>query len=201
MIQFFVAILLILLFFLILYLVITKKIEKIDHQFYQKVAKKINHTNTFILKKITFLGSAPGIIISIFISFFFIKNGFDRQFLVISIIGEAILNNLIKMIVKRIRPSINPLVVEDSPSFPSGHTMSTSVFYSLLIFFLWNSPIVLIIKIMLTIFAILIMLSVMFSRIYLGVHYLSDILGGICCGISYVLLITLLYPELQFLWI
>ncbi len=199
MIQFFVAILLILLFFFILYLVITKKIEKMDHEFYQKVAKKINHTNTFILKKITFLGSAPGIIISIFLSFFFIKDSFDRQFLIISIIGEAILNNLIKIMVKRIRPSINPLVIEESPSFPSGHTMSTSVFYALIIFFLWKSPIILIIKIILTMISILVMISVMFSRIYLGVHYLSDVLAGICCGISYVLLITLMYPELQFL--
>lgn len=201
MIQFMTAILLILIFFYMLYLVITKKIEKLDHEFYQKIAKRINKVNTFIMKKITFLGSAPGIIIGIAISFFFIKDSFDRQFLVLSVIGEAILNQLIKMIVKRIRPSINPLVVEDSPSFPSGHTMSTSVFYSLLLFFLWKSPILLMGKIILSILAVILVLSVMLSRIYLGVHYLSDVIAGLCCGLSYVLLITLLYPELLYLLI
>lgn len=193
------ALLLLSLFFIILYLVITGKIEKMDQSFYEMVAKKINKRNTTIMKTITFFGSTPGITIIILISFFFLRNKFDCEFLVISVLGEVLLNNLIKIIVKRIRPSLHPLVIEKSHSFPSGHSMASTVFYSLLLFFLWTSSALLVWKIIITIFAILLVLSIMFSRVYLGVHFLSDVIAGLICGLSYALIVTTFYNPLQYL--
>lgn len=201
MIQLIMALICLSLFFILLYCVVTKKIEKMDQSFYQKVSKKINKRNTFIMKGITFFGSTIGIIVCILLSFIFIKNPFDREFIVITILGEVLLNNLIKLIVKRLRPSINPLVVEKSHSFPSGHTMASTVFYSLIVFFLWKFPISFVIKIIITLFIIAMVMSIMYSRIYLGVHYLSDVLAGACCSLFYILIVTFLYTPIKDLMI
>lgn len=188
-------------FFGLLYLVITKKIESMDHAIYEKISKIINPTNTKIMKVITFFGGTIGIIISVIITYFFLKSNFDRGFLTLSILGEVALNNIIKVIIKRPRPAINPLVIETSYSFPSGHTMAITAFYALILFFLWKSPLSLLWKTIITIASIIIILIISFSRIYLGVHYTSDILAGITCSIAYVLLITLCYTRLKGIFI
>lgn len=187
-------------FFVILYYVITNRFETIDNKFYQQVAKKINHKNTFVMKGITFLGSTVGIILFLFLSFFYIKHDYDRLYIIISMLGEVALNTCIKMIVKRIRPSINPLVKEKSHSFPSGHSMASTVCYGLLCFFLWISPFSLFIKIIGSILMVLVTFSVMFSRVYLGVHYFSDVIAGFCCGLSYLFFIISFYFPIQYLF-
>ena len=196
MIQIIVIMAFIFLFFLFLYLIITKKIETLDHKRYQKISKMINERNTKIVKKITFLGSTMGITIGIILSFLIIKDNFNRCFLTLGVLGEVALNNTIKILVKRPRPTINPLVVEKSYSFPSGHTMASTACYLLITFFSWNLPIMLPFKIIISFIALIIIIAVAFSRVYLGVHYTSDVLAGIVCSTAYVLLLTLLYRAI-----
>lgn len=188
------------LFFFIMYLVITKKIDNLDQRFYQKVSRLINPENTKIMKIITNLGSATGIIISIVISYFFLKNNFNRTFITLGMMGEVAVNNLLKVLVKRLRPTINPLVQETNYSFPSGHTMAITALYLFFIFFLWKSPLTKSIKIILTIVSLVIIIAVSFSRIYLGVHYLSDVLGGLFCSTAIVLILLHFYKPLKMLW-
>lgn len=197
MLQIVIAGMFILIFFLILYFVITKKIDSVDQFIYDKISKLINPNNTKFMKFITGFGSTLGIILSIFISLFFLKNNFNRGFIMLGTLGEAALNSLIKVIIRRPRPAINPLVKETNFSFPSGHTMASTAFYMLILFFIWKSPLPKEIKIVITIFSILIVLGVAFSRIYLGVHYFSDVVAGICCSVAYVLILTYFYPDLS----
>ncbi len=200
-IQITIAVVFMIIFLSLLYLVLTKKIENMDYNIYQRISKIINPTNTAWMKTITFFGSLFGIICGIAISCFFLKKNFDRGFLCLTMLGEVIINNVIKILIKRPRPSINPLVTETSYSFPSGHTMAVTAFYALVLFFLWKSPLSLIWKIIITLISSIIILTVAFSRVYLGVHYTSDVLAGVSCSLAYVLLITLCYTNLKELFI
>lgn len=196
-IQITIAILFIALFFFLLYLLMVKKNESLDHNFYEWLAKFINSRNTKIMRFFTFFGGTLGIALSIAVSFFFLKDNFDRGFFALSMLGEVALNNLIKIIVKRIRPTINPLVTETGYSFPSGHTMATTAFYSLVLFFVWKSPLPKLIKILISIPCVIMIIMVLISRVYLGVHYFSDVIAGLSCSIAYVLIITNFYLSIK----
>ena len=88
------------------------------------------------------------------------------------------LNFLLKTIVQRPRPDGFRLVAESGYSFPSGHSMVSMAFYGLLLWMVWQYEQDRVVKwICVTGFAILI-LFVGISRIYLGVHYASDVIAG-----------------------
>ena len=75
--------------------------------------------------------------------------------------------------------------------------MSSTAFYSLILFFVWKSHLPKLIKIIITIPCIIMILSVLISRVYLGVHYISDVTAGLALSLAYVLLITYFYPGLK----
>lgn len=187
----------IILFIIILYTVQTKKINSLDQLIYEKISRFINPTNTKFMKIITIFGSVIGIAFGVFISYFFLKDKFDKSFITLAMLGEAALNNVIKVIIKRPRPTINPLVVETGYSFPSGHTMSSTAFFSLLIFFLWKSHLPTKIKIIITIPFVCIIGLVLTSRVYLGVHYFSDVFAGLLLSLACILLLSSGYPKIK----
>lgn len=98
------------------------------------------------------------------------------------------INRLIKFIVKRPRPDkIYHMIVETNYSFPSGHSMSAMAGYGLWIIELYHSQwrYKKVGMICLTVMIFLIGLS----RIYLGVHYFSDVIGGFLLSLSYILFV------------
>jgi len=106
--------------------------------------------------------------------------------------GGAIINNLLKVIIKRPRPHlISPLINETTYSFPSGHTMNATVLYLLIVFYIFNF-----LKgnrfrwiYMSILICLIILIGV--SRIYLGVHYLSDVVAGFLTGILWLITVGL----------
>lgn len=103
-------------------------------------------------------------------------------------------NTLLKYIFKRKRPNVKALVIENGYSFPSGHSMVSSCFYTLIAIFLST---VLKTNIFIIITSILIIL-IAYSRIHLGVHYPVDILTGLSLGLIFTIigLKTLPYMEI-----
>jgi len=97
-------------------------------------------------------------------------------------IGWAIVN-ILKEIFHRARPVIhNPLLILHSYSFPSGHAFLAMSFYGLLIFIAFKYIQNLILKWFIIVLLSLLILFVGLSRIYIGVHYPTDVLGGFLLG-------------------
>ena len=175
----------------------------IDNFIYSHASKIINNTNTLIFRGFSVLGT------EIFILFFclicIILNKSRGVDISVVVLASTLLNQALKIIVRRPRPNINPLAVENSFSFPSGHTMIMVVIGGILIYLLWQkrgdnakcNTKWIARNVILTVIICLIAITVMFSRIYLGVHYFSDIVGGITSGLLF-LFISYYYYTFKF---
>lgn len=107
----------------------------------------------------------------------------------------GVINPLIKLFVMRLRPTLPHLVVEHSYSFPSGHSAVSMILYGTLVFLL---PTLIKKKEIVTLLQLLlafIIVSVGASRIYLGVHFPSDVLGGYLLSLSWLFLTYPTYKE------
>jgi membrane-associated phospholipid phosphatase len=109
--------------------------------------------------------------------------------LAVSVAGGMLINVLVKYAFHRARPSFDdPLLTLTTYSFPSGHTAGSMLFYGVLTAYLvchirswrWRIPVVVI--------AVLIVIAVGTSRIYLGAHYLSDVLAAVAESIAWLAL-------------
>jgi membrane-associated phospholipid phosphatase len=109
--------------------------------------------------------------------------------LLATIYGGMLLNFWLKAVFQRARPHFDgPILILSSYSFPSGHTMMATVFYGTLSAIViarvrdWKW------RVLAIIVAVLLLALVGFSRIYLGVHYLSDVVGAIAEGVAWLAL-------------
>lgn len=102
---------------------------------------------------------------------------------------ERVTNDLMKWIVHRQRPQENPLAQEPSYSFPSGHSMNSASIYLFIAFLLITYvPFFFKHKKSLWIFACSLVFFIGISRMYLGVHFLTDVLAGWSLGYFFYLL-------------
>lgn len=107
-------------------------------------------------------------------------------FLLASTVGGALVGTLLKYAFVRPRPEIvSHLVAVDSLSFPSGHALNSAVIYLTLGALLARSEARPAIRIYIVLVAITLTLMIGVSRVFLGVHYPSDVLGGWCAGAAW----------------
>ena len=145
---------------------------------------------TTIMKLITNLSSAYVLIFISLGTLIFIKNKKIGLCISSNLVISTILNQLLKYIIQRPRPDGYRLISETGYSFPSGHSMVSMAFYGFIIYLIWKMVKNKKIKyISCGILSILIPL-IGFSRIYLGVHYASDVVGGFAISIAYLMLFT-----------
>ena len=154
---------------------------------------------TPIAKFITNFGGAIFLSIATVMLFLFIKNKKIGLSIISNIVIITVLNQLLKRILQRPRPTEFRIVEETGYSFPSGHSMVSMAFYGYLIYLIYRYIKNKYVKwTLITILSILICL-IGISRIYLGVHYTSDVLGGFLLSISYLVIyissIKKLLPE------
>jgi membrane-associated phospholipid phosphatase len=103
--------------------------------------------------------------------------------------GGMLLNLLVKQVFHRARPSFeNPLVTLTTYSFPSGHVVASTVFYGVLAVLLISQTTSWVRACCVALTALLMIVLIAFSRMYLGAHYLSDVLAGLLEAIAWLAL-------------
>ncbi|MCK1992006.1 phosphatase PAP2 family protein [Peribacillus muralis] len=141
---------------------------------------------TGIMKFFTYIGSTGSIIVlSLFILFFLYKVLKHRLELILFIVvmaGSPLLNVLVKLCFQRTRPDLHRLIEIGGYSFPSGHAMNAMSLYGILTFLLWRHIKARAGRIVLIVIGTMMILAIGISRIYLGVHYPSDIIAGYLAG-------------------
>ena len=175
---------LVVLFIFIMILVITGLIKPIDSFVYNNLIRNSFFDNYFLF--ITNMGGIIFMVIFVPTLFFVFK---DFKIIYLSLGGVGF-NTIMKTLVHRKRPDINRMISERGYSFPSGHSLISSLVFGYLIYKLNNTIKNKFIKYFVIGIIVCIILSIGISRIYLGVHYFSDVLCGFLEGL--IILLTFL---------
>ena len=107
-----------------------------------------------------------------------------------NLIGALALNVVLKQIVQRPRPDGFRLIAESGYSFPSGHSMVSMAFFGLLVWMVWTYEKDKTMRLVWCTLFSLVIVMVGVSRIYLGVHYASDVLAGFCVSLLWLVFYT-----------
>ena len=196
----YISIPLLLIMLLITSKVIVGKELYIDKLAYHLFIEKLrNDKLTTFMKLATKLSNPEVMIIIAIISILFciklIKNKKLSLGIILNLAGITIINQILKFIFRRERPSGYRLIEMSGYSFPSGHAMASLAFYGLLIYITKRLVKNKYLKILLITLNIAIIILIGVSRIYLGVHYLSDVLTGYSISIIYLLITTKLLNK------
>lgn len=143
---------------------------------------------TPIAKFITNFGGAIFLITLTVILFILIKNKKIGLSIFSNLVIITGLNQLLKRILQRPRPTEFRIIEETGYSFPSGHSMVSMAFYGYLIYLIYKYVKNKYVKWISIVLLGILICSIGVSRIYLGVHYTSDVLGGFLLSISYLIL-------------
>ena len=143
---------------------------------------------TPIAKFITNFGGAIFIIILTVVLFVLIKNKKIGISIISNLVIITAINQILKRIVQRPRPTEYRIIEETGYSFPSGHSMVSLAFYGYLIYLIYKyinnkhlkRTLIIILSVLICIIGV--------SRIYLGVHYTSDVLGGFLISFAYLII-------------
>ena len=162
-----------------------------DHVF-TLILPYINAVNTSIMEAITFLGSVqfllPANILVILFVLFIKKQQYDAlKIFAITITGTAVLF-LLKFFLQRQRPLLPLVAKAHGYSFPRGHSFSSVVFYGMLAYIGYKNIKNDFLKWSLIVFLFILAGLVGFSRIYLKLHYASDVIAGFSLGVIWLLL-------------
>lgn len=161
-------------------------INTIDENVYSLIISLMSKNMTSIMMFISYLGSAVTLITLTIAFIILLKNRRNSAYIALNLVLVFLLNRILKLIIARPRPSVLRLVVGDGYSFPSGHSMVSMGFYGFLIYLIWVNIKNKKIKYPLVIFLSLLILFIGISRIYLGVHYFTDVIGGFIIAILYL---------------
>ena len=175
------------------------EVESFDKSVIDFVQGFISPGLTTIMTTITFLGGVTGIAVGTVISILILllmKKVPLAVFMAVTVgIGGAF-NSLLKSLFKRDRPDFHVLIEQGGYSFPSGHSMGSFIFYGAVAFMLYRAFDRHLYKWISIVAAVGLILVIGTSRVYLGVHYPSDIIGGYSAGGAWLIVSILVYSYL-----
>jgi undecaprenyl-diphosphatase len=123
--------------------------------------------------------------------FYYLNRKKDMLYLFLGSVGSALLSSAFKNLLSRKRPTeVTRLVDVTSFSYPSGHSLSSAAFYLIITFLFFQYFKKIRTRFVFLVFFSSLIIGIGLSRIYLGVHYPSDVLGGILLGSSWAFLLT-----------
>lgn len=158
-----------------------------------------SHFSSWLLDTIipatTDIGGTAGIIIltTLFSGVCFFRRKFDRAlFVLVATGGAVVLNLILKSLFARLRPELwDRLIIENGFSFPSGHAMASGALALSLVVVLWYTRW----RVPALIGGMVYVAYVGFTRLYLGVHYPTDIVGAWLISFAWVVLAWLLFRQ------
>jgi undecaprenyl-diphosphatase len=170
------------LFYFLIHYLIPEKRNIIDNAAFQVIAPLISERNTRIAKFFSFLGTGLFLLPSYaLIIIFLLRKKYAKYASMVSIIvvSSLLLGWLLKPVFHRSRP-LQPLVTgAGGYSFPSGHALGGFIFSSILIFLIWKTKYNYYLKWIFTLIISAFGFSIGLSRIYLHVHFATDVIGSL----------------------
>ena len=156
---------------------------------------------TTVLKFFTWIGSGyivvPVTLVAFLLLYFVYQHRGQAFLFVIVIISTISSNELLKMYFKRERPEIYRIIDAGGLSFPSGHTMMAVSLYTIIAYVLWRNLKSTGSRMLLSLLTIFMIMMIAVSRIYLGVHYPSDIVGGVATSIFLITIMVTVFEFIQ----
>jgi undecaprenyl-diphosphatase len=156
---------------------------------------------TTIMKVFTWIGSgyvvAPIALIGFIVLYFVLHYRQQAFLLIIVIAGSVIFNSILKNYFKRERPEIHRILEANGFSFPSGHSMMAFALYAIIAYIAWRDVRTTKSRIVLLLFTAFMIIIIGVSRIYLGVHYPSDIVGGFAVSALWVTIAITVFDYFQ----
>ncbi len=162
-----------------------ERLTQLDTQLVNALHAQATPLGTQIYLVITWFGSEGVWMFGIVIGLVFLlrRDWFRLVFWIITLAGGALLNGLMKDFFARPRPVFaEPFVIEQNYSFPSAHSMMSMILYGLMAYLLWRAIPDRFTRYIIVFDAVLFIVLIGISRMMLGVHYLSDVLGGFAAG-------------------
>ena len=173
-------------------------ISKVDDYILKAFENMRNPVLTTVVLIITNLCSPYVLLIIIFLLLIIFKNKKFGLFLSLDVFFGVVINQIIKFIVARQRPVGYMLIDETGYSFPSAHSMISMIFYGFLMYILYvNIKSKKLKKSLVVLMSILIILIAL-TRVYLGVHYPSDILAGLALGYIHLIFYVNIVKKYMF---
>jgi len=169
-----------------------RKHKPIDMLIFDKIQPGVNAINNKIMLFVTFLGKHQFLIpANLILIFYFLlvkrQTWFSIRVITIAISSLALML-LLKQLFQRKRPLSPLLKAAKGLSFPSGHAIMAVTFYGLLIYILQHTITIDWLKWLATVLMFVLIILIGFSRIYLRVHYASDVAAGFIIGLLWLLL-------------
>lgn len=161
-----------------------------DHLFTEFVRSVAGPIFDDLMLRLTDLGSATVLLFLTLLAlmiFFVQDRRLEGATLLVCVAGSGVLNRGLKLVFARERPDLFNLLSETGYSFPSGHSMASICVYGFLAYIIWRNLDRLYWRLLLLSIAITVVAAVGISRIYLGVHYPTDVAAGFIAGGSWLL--------------
>ncbi len=188
-----------LLFSVIAYFISSREVLAFDTIIRQEIYSLRNDTLTIVLKVFTYMGNWQTVTLICCALLFIRRLRFSFGFpAALTAVICTLIQDTLKLMFQRIRPDVSLHLIEQGGySFPSGHSFTNFVFFGMIIFLcrrkLKNKATTNWITVLLGCLVFLIG----FSRIYLGVHFPTDVLGGWALGLSLIMILTSALDFLQ----
>lgn len=149
-----------------------------------------NDAMTSVMQGFTGLLDIPVLLVMTLIVTAFAPGKAPGRCVALNLVCVLALNQLLKAIVQRPRPDGFRLIAESGYSFPSGHSMISMAFFGLLVWMVWTYEKDRVLARIWCVLFSLVIVMVGVSRIYLGVHYASDVLAGFCVSLIWLAFYT-----------
>ena len=177
-----------------------------DSRRFDEVTRAATHqlaspTLTIVMRGFSFVGSTIALTIGtiIVVVRFAMRNlGREAKLFAITMIGAGLLNITLKLAFKRARPEpFFNLSLPETYSFPSGHSLTSAVFFGALAAILTAHIKSRRVRAVIWIVSTLMFLTIGFSRIYLGVHHTTDVIAGFVAALIWILVVRFVEIQLR----